>query len=147
MTKLEKAELALIPLAGFGFLAISPSLPRQLGIGNLLLTLSALLLLQSLIRDLFILSTSRRTKPASDVKPMRCLCAESAFGMSGIVAGAAMLGVGFDLQVVIGQWAWGIAVVSTFGVGFSIKDFILQTNPWRIVRDQDHLNIVVSWKK
>jgi hypothetical protein len=146
MTKLEKSELALVPLVGFGFFSISALLPSQLSIGNLILMLSALLLLQSLIRDVIILA-SRRVDQSATVKTMRCMCVESAFGMSGIVVGASILGFGIGPEVLMGKWTWAIAAILTFSVGFVIKDFILKTNPWRIVRDKNHLNIIVSWKQ
>jgi hypothetical protein len=145
MTKLEKSELALIPLGGVGFFSSFALLPGQLSIGNLILILSALLLLQSLIRDVIILAT-RNTDQSTTAKSMRCMCLESAFGMSGIVAGASTLGFGIDPPVFMDKWAWATAAMLILSVGFAIKDFILKTNPWRIVRDKNHLNIVVSWR-
>jgi hypothetical protein len=147
MTKREKAELVLILLAGCGAFSIAALLPAQLSIGNLLLMMSALLLLQSLIRDVSILIDTRRVEQSSAIKTMRCMCLESTIGMTGIVVGAGILGLGIDPQVVMGQWEWALAAVLTLGTGFAIKDFILQTNPWRIVREKNHLNIVFSWKK
>ena len=147
MTKREKAELELILLAACGAFSITALLPGQLSTGNLLLMMSALLLLQSLIRDVSILMSTRRAEQTSGTKAMRCMCLESTIGMTGIVVGAGILGLGIDPQIRLGHWGWALAVVLTLGTGFAIKDFILQTSPWRIVREKNHLNIVFSWKK
>jgi len=52
MTKIEKFELALIPVLGAVFWLMTPLLPDRVGVGKLMLWTSALLLLQSLVRDL-----------------------------------------------------------------------------------------------
>ena len=147
MTKREKAELVLILLAGCGVFSIAALLPNQLSIGNFLLTMSALLLLQSLIRDVVILLNTGRVEQSTDTKRMRCMCLESTIGMTGIVVGAGILGLGIDPQIRLGQSEWTIATMLILGTGYAIKDFILQSNPWRIVREKNHLNIVFSWKK
>lgn len=147
MTKLEKTELAMIPIVGVIAFLISPILPAQLSAGNALLVLSALLLLQSLIRDMSILMTSKKGREPNGQKAMQCLCVESAIGMTGVVVGAGLLGLGIAQQIEMDKFAWGISAASLIGVGFAIKDFVVQANPWRIFRDKDHLNIVISWKK
>ena len=147
MTKLEKTELAMIPLSGIFVFLISSSLPSQLSVGNALLLFSALLLLQSLIRDLSILFLSEKNAASATPKVMRCLCVESAIGMTGVLLGAGILGLGITQQIQMDKLAWGISVTCLVGVGFAIKDFVVQANPWRIFRDKDHLNVVFSWRK
>ena len=149
MTKLEKTELAMIPLSGLIAYLISAELPWQISVGNALLMFSALLLLQSLIRDLAILFLRR--KDSAQVVPlapkvMQCLCVESAIGMTGVLVGVGILGLGISQQIQMDKLSWGFSVACLVGVGFAIKDFVVQTKPWRIFRDKDHINIVVSWK-
>ena len=67
--------------------------------------------------------------------------------MTGVLVGAGLLGLGIAQQIVMDKFAWGISMAFLVGVGFAIKDFVVQANPWRIFRDKDHLNIVISWKK
>lgn len=147
VSKIEKIELALIPMMGLSAWALASFLPAELGIGRLTLTMSALLLLQSLIRDVAILSTTKAERKAAQSRTMRCMCVESTIGMSGIFVGAGLLGFGFGPEIRMNALAWVAVTVLTLCAGFAIKDFILKSNPWRIVRDKDHLNIVVSWRK
>lgn len=137
----------MIPIAGIVAFSIAPILPLQLSVGNALLLLSALLLLQSLIRDISILMSSKKGQEPKGQKAMQCLCVESAIGMTGVLVGAGLLGLGIAQQIVMDKFAWGISMAFLVGVGFAIKDFVVQANPWRIFRDKDHLNIVISWKK
>ena len=147
MTTLEKIELALIPLAGLIVFLISPVFPWQISIGNALLLFSALLLFQSLIRDLSILFLSPKTVAVAAPKVMQCLCVESALGMTGLLVGAGILGFGITQQIQMDKFVMGMSVACQVGVGFVIKDFVVQVRPWRIFRDKDHINIVFSWKK
>ena len=147
MTTLEKIELAMIPLSAMIAYFISPALSWQISVGNALLLFSALLLLQSLIRDLSILFFSNKNPVPITFKKMQCFCVESAIGMTGILGGAGILGLGIAQQIQMDRFVLSMSVVSVVGVGFAIKDFVIQANPWRIFRDKDHLNIVFSWRK
>jgi hypothetical protein len=136
-----------MPIAGFVAFLLAPILPVQLSVGNALLVLSALLLLQSLIRDISILMLSKKDPGPIDQKSMQCLCVESALGMTGVLVGAGLLGLGITRQIAMDKFLWGFSIALLVGLGFAIKDFVVQANPWRIFRDKDHLNIVISWKK
>jgi hypothetical protein len=146
-TRLEKIEIILIATAGCISFVAAPFLPSAPTAGNLLLTMSALLLAQSLIRDIFLLMKIKRTTASTNSKAMRCMCLESTVGITGIVAGIGILGFGIDPPIAMDGWRWAISTLLVLGIGFAIKDLIIQTDPWRIVRDKDHVNIVVSWKK
>jgi hypothetical protein len=143
----EKIELALIPLLGIVFWLIAPLLPGQLNTGNLLLSMSALLLFQSLVRDLFLLAEMKREPQPAQYRSARCMCLESTIGMTGIFLGAGFLGFGINMSVVLNNWVCGILVVLTLATGFLIKDFVIETNPWRIVRDKKHVNILFKWRE
>lgn len=149
MTKIETAEVILMPMFGIGAYGAASFLPEQPSLGRLLLMLSALLLFQSLLRDLTLLWLARRhaALESAPARAMQCMCVESTLGMTGIVIGASVLGFGFDPPIVMKNWTWAVAVIVTLGTGFLIKDFIVQTHPLRIARDKDHLNIVVLWRR
>ena len=147
MTKLEKIEIGLIPVAGLLTWACAPWLPEVPGVGHVTLMMSALLLLQSLLRDLSILAGTKSRKQEGQVRTMRCMCVESTVGMTGVLIGAGLFGLGFGPVVALNAYAWALAAALTLTTGFLIKDFVLQTDPWRVVRDKDHLNIVVAWRK
>ena len=60
MTLAENMELGLIPAVGAGFWAFAPALSSRIEVGILVMYAAALLLLQSLLRDLWLLVKSRR---------------------------------------------------------------------------------------
>lgn len=146
MQRSEEVELTLILLTIIACWIISPAFPTQLQAGNLLLYASALLLLQSLIRDLWLLSTiKRRLKPITK-KSARCMCIESTVGIIGIATGAMLLGFNTDTSITMHEWLWSTLVIVVLSFGFLVKDYVLEWSPWRIRRDKNHLNIVFTWK-
>lgn len=141
----EKVELGLIPLLGAAA-GLATVLPGRIGLGELLLCGSALLLFQSLARDLWLLARARRQAPATPPRVARCMCAESMIGMTGIVIGLALFSFGLGKPIVMQRWSWGVFVVAVLGGGFAMKDYVLEAKPWRLRRDKDHINIIVRWK-
>ncbi len=146
MTPAEKIEIALIPVIGIGFWLAASLLPDQMSLGSLLIDASALLLLQGFCRDLWLLSQQKKTSPDLQRK-MQCMCAESTFGMTGILFGLILLGVGIDLAVPMPKWSWSVLVMIIMTIGFLIKDYVLEWHPFRIYKDRDHINIIFTWKK
>ena len=146
MTFLEKMELGVIPLAGFATILLADFLPDKVGGGRILLTASALLLLQSLVRDLLLLARGRGQSSSVPTRKARCMCMESTIGAGGVLAGMLALGLGVDVAVAVPPWAWSILAVAVLGFGFWIKDYVIGWNPWRIEKDPDHMNIVFTWK-
>ena len=105
VTKTETIEFALIPVLGAGFWLMAALLPDRIGAGKLLLWTSALLLLQSLIRDLWLLARQRHNVKTGLLKKARCMCVESTLGATGIVAGITILGSGVDCLVTMHGWS------------------------------------------
>lgn len=147
MTAIEKGELALIPVVAIGFWLTAPALPVRLSIGGLLLAAAALLLLQSLVRDIVLLVKRRRGAPSGTLRTARCMCIESAIGATGVATGLALLGASLGHPFVMPRWAWGLLALAVAGFGFAIKDYVVAWSPWRIRRDQNHVNLVVYFKK
>jgi hypothetical protein len=146
MTTGEKVELALIPVFGAGLWLMAPELPDKVGVGNLLLGASAFLLLQSLIRDLWLLAREKRAAQLSPRRKARCMCVESTVGATGVIVGIILLGSGIDRSVVMNDWIWSPLVMVVMGIGFVIKDYVLEWSPLRVRRDREHVNIVFTWK-
>ena len=142
MTNNEKMELILIPILAIGVWLITPWLPAETDLGLLLLYLSAIYLLQSLLRDISLLIQQKKIPSTGDQRTAQCLCVESTIGIAVIVAGAALLGTGITYPVVIRQWGWSVLVTSVLISGFIIKDYVIERNPWRIYRDKAHMNII-----
>lgn len=146
MTSAEQAELALIPIIGAGVWLTSAQLPKSVGAGMLLLGVSALLLLQSLVRDLWLLAKHRRQVSSAPRREATCMCVESTVGATGVAVGALLLGAGIGRPVEMGGWSWSLLAVGVMAVGFIIKDLVLEWRPFRVRRDRDHMNIVFTWK-
>ena len=147
MSTIEKAEIVIVLTIGLSVFFLSNNIVIKIGLGRLFLYASALLLLQSLIRDLWILFSSRSIKLRHQ-KKIRCVCLESSIGMVGVLVGAILLGLGVDQNLaLIDKWAITILLMVVLGIGYYIKDYVFQWNPWRIYRDKDHLNIVFVWKE
>lgn len=146
MTIFERVELALIPVMGMAVWFLTPVLPDRLPAGRLLLWVSALILLQSLVRDLWLLSRKRRGKQAPR-KAARCMCVESAVGATGVVVGAIVLSAGVGQSVSMSHWSWSVLVLVALSGAFLIKDYVVEWDPWQIRRDKDHMSIVFTWKK
>ena len=147
MTKIETIELGLIPVLGAGFWLMAPLLPDRIGAGKLLLWTSALLLLQSLIRDLWLLARQKHNVKPGPPKKERCICVESTVGATGIVAGTIILGSGIDRLVTMNGLSWGLLVMLALSTGFFIKDFVVEWGPVRFRREKNHMNIVFTWKR
>lgn len=147
LDRIAKAELAMIPAAGAGFWLASPLLPARPGLGTLLLVAAVLLLAQGLVRDLALLARRRRRAPTEQPRSARCLCVESAIGTSGVAAGLVLLGTGIGWRLAVPGWAWAVLAVAVTAAGFALKDHVMTWAPWRIRREADHLNLLVTWRR
>jgi hypothetical protein len=147
MTIAEKIELAVIPILGAGFWLMAPLLPERVGVGKLLLWTSALLLLQGLVRDLWLLARQKQNLEQGLLKKARCMCVESTLGATGIVAGIIILGSGVDHLVTMNGSSWGLLVMLVVATGLLIKDFVVEWSPLRFRRDKNHINIVFTWNR
>ncbi len=145
MSFLEKSELLLIVIVSICTWLLSAMLPNQLTIGHLALTVSALFLLQSLLRDLCLIAKIKRgTQQSMQYRKVRCLCLESAVGITGIIIGAGIISTGVNQVVTINADIWTLLIIAVMLTSFLIKDFVIHSKPWRITHDKDHLNILVN---
>ena len=140
----EWVELALIAALVIAvYLFATTLLGAQLTIGRLTLYLSALLLGQSLVRDLYLIT--QKSEAHGEPAAAQCMCIESTVGGLGIVVGALLMLLLTDGLVTLSPGAWTAAVLVTLLVGFFIKDYVFGWNPWRIEKDRDHINIIFKW--
>ncbi len=147
MNNFEKAEVAIIAGSGFVAYAIASAFVGSYSLGMVILTMSAVLLLQGLLRDLVILARHARAQQSGAKRAMRCMCVESTVGITGVAVAAGMVCFNIDLPLPMTQWSWSLSALSSLAAGFAIKDLVISLDPLRIIRDKDHLNIVVKLKK
>ena len=145
MTKSNKVELALIALVCL--LPLLIALPNYVSIAKLTIWSAALLLLQSLIRDLAILWSRRKAseETAAQAREAACFCAESTIGIIGIVVGSILLLSRIGGSIMMTNLAWAFCALVILSIGYLLKGYIIQWKPLKIFKDPNHLDIVVKW--
>jgi len=146
MTTREKTEVGLIATFAVGCAWLVPYLPWRISLGSLILACSVLLMVQSLVRDLYALWAYRRRAGGEPSRAMRCLCMESAVGLTGVVSGLLVLGSGASYELEMSCWAWSTSLLFTLVLGFALKDFVLELWPLRVRRIENHEQIRFAWK-
>jgi hypothetical protein len=145
MKRHEMFEIMLIVLSVLCVYQFGSVLPMQLELARLMLYLSAILLLQGLLRDLYLLASRRRQLAGNTRQAIGCLCAESTFGWIGIIIGAALMGFDLAMPLTLSVHLWAVLVFAVLAIGFAGKNFVFAWRPLRIIYDPDHINIVVKW--
>ncbi len=139
-----KTELGLIALTTMATVLLQQRLPQRMEAGYFILTLGLLFLVQSLMRDLWLLSRNRdASKPK---RAVRCMCLETGVGMIPIIVSGILMFGGFSRPVTIPSWAWMLGVPATLLTCFWLKDYVFEWNPWRIRRDDDPIHIIFTWR-
>ena len=132
----------LSPLVAFGlnYFYSSPSL------GQLIVALSLLFLVQTLIRDIWLYYQSKRISHDGTESEIAGFCVETTIGVGVLLLGFSWLFFGHqkDLEISISLW-WFLAV-STMGLCYFLKDYVFSWNPWRIYKDPDHANLLFRIK-
>lgn len=75
------------------------------------------------------------------------MCLESTVGISGILIGVGFIFSGFNHTILMSTWQWWAISMTVMISSFLVKDFVIESNPWRIIRDKDHMNILFTWQK
>ncbi|HTJ79112.1 MAG TPA: hypothetical protein VL357_08960 [Rariglobus sp.] len=147
-TRAEKTELGLISLTVGVVVFVSGRLPASLELGSLLAVAALALLGQGLVRDLWLLSRQKQQAAGGGVRhgEMKCMCLESTVGLGGVFAGVVLSAAAVPVVVSVPSWSWPVAGAVVWGVGFAMKDVVIQWSPWRLRRVKDHGSILVRWR-
>jgi hypothetical protein len=146
MTRAEWIELLLLSaVAATGWICW-PQFPAALPLWQIVLGASALLLAQSLVRDVAILFRSRRPAANEPRKEAQCFCLESTVGLTGVIAGLALFSLGSSHPITLNRREFLIAIAGTMLLCFLIKDIVISWKPFGLRREKDHLNLIVRWK-
>ena len=143
----EKVELGAIPIltALTAWLAPRPEMTVELG--ELVAGGALLILVQGFFRDLWLLRQARRNKASPPAREARCMCVESALGLTGVVAGIGLVGLGLARPVMVSATGLAAGVATVMLAGFLLKDFVFEWAPWKIYREKDHAQVIFRWKK
>lgn len=143
----EKVELAAIPLAAAATAVLGPRTGVRLELGELVAGAALLILIQGFFRDLWLLREARRKQAAAPAREARCLCVESALGMTGVVAGIGLVGLGLTAPVAVSAAGLAGGVAAAMAAGFLLKDYVFEWSPWKIYREKDHAQVIFRWRK
>jgi len=147
MSVFEKVELIVLAVFFTAFLLLRNFLPVPSTLATLILSLSALLLLQGLIRDLAYLACRKKQTNSGEPQTMFGLCVESSIGILGIIVGAILMFFVGNMALGLSVWIWAFLVFSILVFGFLIKDYVFDLSTMKIHKDVEHMNIIVSRKK
>ncbi len=139
----DKVELGAIVAASALTLWLAPMLPNRLSIGSLMLVGASIFLGQGVLRDVWLLLRSKRNAAGESGPARQCLCVESGLGVLVIVLGLTLLLAGVSTGVALSRASWTVLVAGALLVGFFLKDYVFEWNPWRLRREPDHLNVVL----
>ncbi len=142
----EKFELAAIPVVTVGVAWLTPRAGVTVEVGELIAGAALLILVQGFFRDLWLVRQAKRQSPAP-AREARCMCVESALGLTGIVAGIGLVGLGFTRSVFLSMPVLATAVFAAMSAGFLLKDFVFEWSPWKIYREKDHAQVIFRWRK
>ncbi|MDP6356869.1 MAG: hypothetical protein QF473_17290 [Planctomycetota bacterium] len=146
MSRIERTEAILIAMCVPAVGVSAAYIPQQIRLDNFVLTLAVLLLIQTLVRDIYLIRQLKHQPKRVELEPMRCICLESVIGVTGVIIGLTLLLTRSNHVLYVSPISWSIAAFIVMAIGFLIKDLILEMGPWRIRRDRDHLNIVFAWR-
>lgn len=147
LTLAEKWELGTIPAATALAAWLAPRPGLRLELGELVAGGALLILLQGFCRDLWLLREARRHQAAVPARAARCMCIESALGLTGVVAGIGLVGLGLDRSVFVNAAGLAAGVGTALISGYLLKDVVFEWAPWRIYREKNHAQVIWRWRK
>ena len=147
LSSLEKIELGAVPvcIALGGWLTPGAGFTWELG--EVIAAAALLLLIQGFFRDLYLLWESKRTPSLAPAASARCMCVESAIGLTGVIAGVGLTAIGLNRSVYLEATRVMISIGLVMIVGFLLKDFVFEWSPWRISREKNHAQVIFRWRK
>jgi hypothetical protein len=115
--------------------------------GELVAGGALLILLQGFCRDLWLLHAACRRKTTAPPRAVRCMCVESALGLTGIVAGVGLVGFGLTRPVFVSTAGLAAGIGTVMVAGFLLRDFVFEWSPWKIYREKNHAQVIFRWNK
>ena len=147
LSRAERFELSAVAVVTALVGGLAPGRGINLELGEFIAGAALLLLLQGFVRDLWLLREARRRVAATPARTAACLCVESAVGLTGIIAGTGLVGLGLARPVALGAAGLAGAVGAVMIAGFLLKDFVFEWSPWKIYREKNHAQVIFRWGK
>jgi hypothetical protein len=132
-----RLEPALAPLVGAGLLLFSRG-TITLGAARICVLAGVLTLLQSLMRDLYLLAT-RRAAPRDGARQGWFLCVESALGLALVLQGLLLGGLGAAATATLPAVIWAAIVAGWWLVGCAVREVVFEVR-----RDPNHMTLLIG---
>ncbi len=146
MSRAASFEFFLICLVGVLCFLVISSWPDSISIGRFVLSLSVLFLVQTLLRDLWLLVQQKSGRQPEGKQEKPVFCVESVVGISAVIIGCCLLFIAVPTTVYLNAMEWSIAVFLTMLLCFMLKDYVFEWRPWRVYKESGHVNIIVRWR-
>lgn len=135
LTRLEKVELALIPVVAAAAFALAGSVRWAPRFGALIGYSAALLLAQGLIRDVARMLLFRAP---GEKRKIACLCAESTVGLLLVLVALGLTLLGIEDTIALGRAPLAGLILGLLVFGFIAKDYVII-----IRKEKDHASVIV----
>jgi hypothetical protein len=133
----QRLEPALAPLVGVAVLLAARG-PLTLSVSRICVLAGLLTLLQSLVRDVYLLAT-RRGAPRDGARQGWFLCVESALGLALVLQGLFLGAVGATATLSLASLAWAAAAALWWLVGYAVREVVFEVR-----RDPNHMNLLIG---
>ena len=133
---------ALSPLIAYGlhYFYGSPSL------GQLIIALSLLFLMQTLLRDIWLYYRSKHESATQGQTEIKGFCVETTVGVGVLLLGFSALFFGRSESLNISLFMWWVLAIGIMILCYLLKDYVFSWSPWRIYKDPDHSNLLFRIK-
>jgi hypothetical protein len=146
MVTAARIELALVTVTVVALAMVVRQWPVKLAAGQFILVLSVVFLVQTLLRDIWLLLRHRLYPPQNQARKSQCFCLESMVGLSGVCLGLALIMTNLGNSITLERTTWLFSISTTMLVCYWLRDYVFSWNPWRIYKDPDHANIILAWR-
>ena len=140
----QRIELSLLLLTVITVALGAPRLPTTASLSTLVLSISVLILAQSLVRDSWLWLRKRHALSSQPTRALACFCLESTLGSVGVALGLSLSFFAPRSPVYMPAASWTVLVGISLLLGFLIRDWVITWRPLGLRREADHFNIIIS---
>lgn len=138
---IEKVELCIIVATIIAITFSHAFLPNKYSVGGLAVCLALTLLVQGLLRDIYLLYKIKKHPENKPKVALRCMCLESTIGLPVVILGVftAILLPNWQIHI---SHMYSVMLYSTVLIcGYLIKDIIITWRPLGLRREKNHSHI------
>jgi hypothetical protein len=134
-----RAEPFLAVPVALATLLLLPRTGVEVSVADVFRDAGILMLLQSLVRDVYLLASGRAAGANGTPRRGWFLCVESALGLGLVCQGVLLWALGTPTVVALPAAAWAGCVLVWWWVGYAVREVVFE-----IRRDPHHLNLLIG---